>query len=305
MTETQKRNWCFTLNNYCEEDICKLDKIDCKYMVYGFEIGKNETPHLQGYLQLKKKLRMKGLKKMIDINKIHLEKQKGTVDEAANYCKKDKNFKERGKKSVQGERTDLEDTKDEILEGKLKIDDILENDPMMYHQYGRTLEKIEELYYKKKANKKFIERDCIWIFGETGCGKTKSVYDEHDMNDIYKHKNDKGWWDLYDNQKVCLMDDFRGNIEYGELLKLTDRYPESVIRRNKCPKPFTSEKIVITSSVGPWEVYKNLSKNDKLEQLYRRFKIIEMKEKTTKRLMPEEIKNREKEFKNSNLFHMG
>ncbi len=88
------RNWCFTLNNYTSEheDLLKTFFNEyCRYMVYGKEIGSKEhTPHLQGYIQLKNKLRMLSLKKKLGINTIHLELQRAKNNEdAKNYCLKD------------------------------------------------------------------------------------------------------------------------------------------------------------------------------------------------------------------------
>lgn len=95
------RNWCFTLNNYTSEDEDLLKSFFneyCRYMVYGKEIGSKEhTPHLQGYIQLKKKLRMLSLKKKIGINTIHLELQRAKNNEdAKNYCLKDGDIVEYG-----------------------------------------------------------------------------------------------------------------------------------------------------------------------------------------------------------------
>lgn len=103
------RNWCFTLNNYTSEDEDLLKSFFneyCRYMVYGKEIGSKEhTPHLQGYIQLKKKLRMLSLKKKIGINTIHLELQRAKNNEdARNYCLKDGDIIEYGEFTKQGSR---------------------------------------------------------------------------------------------------------------------------------------------------------------------------------------------------------
>ena len=95
------RNWCFTLNNYTSEheDLLKSFFNEyCRYMVYGKEIGSKEhTPHLQGYIQLKKKLRMLSLKKKLGINTIHLELQRAkNSEDARNYCLKDGDIVEYG-----------------------------------------------------------------------------------------------------------------------------------------------------------------------------------------------------------------
>lgn len=84
----QMYNWCFTLNNYTDEEIVAIKAIDYKYLVFGYEVGENGTPHLQGYIELTKRLRFGGVKKLFP-PRVHLEARRGTAEEAADYCKKD------------------------------------------------------------------------------------------------------------------------------------------------------------------------------------------------------------------------
>ena len=81
--------WCFTLNNYTIEDCSSIvltirDK--CKKAIVGKEVGENGTPHLQGYLELKKKGRPVGIFKN---SRIHFEKSKGDAESNETYCGKD------------------------------------------------------------------------------------------------------------------------------------------------------------------------------------------------------------------------
>lgn len=45
------QNWCFTLNNYTDEEIEVFKKAarDCSYAIIGKEVGESRTPHLQGF----------------------------------------------------------------------------------------------------------------------------------------------------------------------------------------------------------------------------------------------------------------
>ena len=49
-----KRNWCFTLNNYTESDITQIlmekHSKNCKQFCFQEEKGENEIPHLQGVI---------------------------------------------------------------------------------------------------------------------------------------------------------------------------------------------------------------------------------------------------------------
>lgn len=78
--------FCFTLNNYTNEDIIILQeimKVECDWFVFQEEIGESGTPHLQGTLKLKKKKRLTELKKWHQ--KVHWESTRAVKDSIV-YC---------------------------------------------------------------------------------------------------------------------------------------------------------------------------------------------------------------------------
>ncbi|GAC77766.1 replication protein, partial [uncultured marine virus] len=84
--------WCFTLNNYSEEEyssiVLQIEPYVKKYII-GKEIGEGGTPHLQGFIRFKTKRRPKSI---IDNKRIHWEKCKGSDSENYDYCSKDGDF---------------------------------------------------------------------------------------------------------------------------------------------------------------------------------------------------------------------
>ncbi len=60
-SSNQRKNWFFTWNNYNGEQSIKtlIDKFDsiCSKYIFQEEIGKNGTPHLQGCIELKNRMR--------------------------------------------------------------------------------------------------------------------------------------------------------------------------------------------------------------------------------------------------------
>lgn len=84
------KNWCFTINNYNQTDEVKIDTMfdhgHMNYIIYGREIGEQGTPHLQGYVQFKKKLRLNQVKQMIS-PRAHLEVSRGSPEINAQYCR--------------------------------------------------------------------------------------------------------------------------------------------------------------------------------------------------------------------------
>jgi hypothetical protein len=85
--------WCFTLNNYSEDDfikICSICSENCKSAGVGKEVGESGTPHLQGFVEFKKKSRPMTVFKAY--SGIHWEKMKGTVQDSILYCSKDGDY---------------------------------------------------------------------------------------------------------------------------------------------------------------------------------------------------------------------
>lgn len=90
---TPSKKWCFTLNNYDDDDVIKMidyfKSLDIEYII-GKEHSASGTPHLQGYVELKKKSRpsmFKGLP--FKWNKAHWEVARGTTWDNIKYCSKE------------------------------------------------------------------------------------------------------------------------------------------------------------------------------------------------------------------------
>jgi hypothetical protein len=71
------RNWCFTLNNYGTEEYEKLKELG-SYIILGKEVGENNTPHVQGYVEFDSPIRFNKLRKF-NI-RIHWERRRGSQE---------------------------------------------------------------------------------------------------------------------------------------------------------------------------------------------------------------------------------
>ena len=92
--------WCFTLNNYTENEVGALvqrfsDLSDKYYFIVGKEVGAQGTPHLQGYIE-KKTGRFRPLPcfevKRDGVNAMHFERAKGSRKQNYKYCSKEFDF---------------------------------------------------------------------------------------------------------------------------------------------------------------------------------------------------------------------
>lgn len=138
--------------SFLEEEPFYDDKL-IKYLVYGKEIcPTTNKEHWQGAVYFKNPVSIKQAQKILKIGNSHMEtvQKSNNIEDAYNYCKKDGKFKEFGSIPKQGKRTDLDEVKNEIVSGLVTVDDIAIENPMMFHQYGRTLERIEDIVMRQK-----------------------------------------------------------------------------------------------------------------------------------------------------------
>lgn len=249
-----KKSWAFTLNNYTEEEEKQLKDLECNYIVYGHEVGQEGTPHLQGHIVFKTAKRLSGLKKINE--RIHWSE---TIDEeaSANYCMKDKNYFTKDNRK-QGKRSDLTEAI-ETLRAK-GMQQVKTDHPETYVRFYRGLEQLS-MDDSIRNFKPYVE----WIFGSTGTGKTRYVYERE--TDLWISGRDLRFWNGYQNQEATLFDDFRGDFcTFHELLRILDRYPMTVDVKGGY-RNLNSKRMYITSCYPPTDVYKT---REDISQLVRR-----------------------------------
>jgi len=161
------------------------------------------------------------------------------------------------------------------MSGKITVDEITLENPDMTHQYGRTLDRIEAIALRKKFRKWMTKGE--WYFGETGSGKSHIAYEGFSPETHYVvslGQLARGFWTGYTGQEVVIINEFRGQISFGELMDLVDKWPKSVDVKCKEPVPFLAKRFIITGPKPPAETYSGMvDKGDSIEQLYRRFKV--------------------------------
>lgn len=260
---SRARAWCFTINNYTDDEVIACDEIECTYIVYGDEIGTEGTPHLQGYVEFKDAKSLASVKKLLG-GRCHLEKRRGTPLEASNYCKEDGRFFERGKLSNQGKRTDLDEIADLVKnEG---VQGVIETRPDAFIKYGRNIERLAEYLYVPRTTKPEV----IWLYGLTGTGKTLEATKRSDSYYIW---NGKKWWNGYRQQEVVIIDDYSWNKsedDFRELLRLLNEYTIQVETKGGMVY-FNSPIIYITCEFPPHAIF---PVGNTLNQVLRRIDII-------------------------------
>jgi len=126
-----------------------------------------------------------------------------------------------------------------------------------------------------------MPKDCIWITGAPGIGKSRYVRDNFDK--VYLKPQNK-WWDGYKQETVILLDDFDlGGHFLGHYLKIWgDCYPfNAEIKGSTCVPVY--DKFFITSNYLPSDIFcqgNDISRHDPMivEAITRRFKLMTVKD---------------------------
>ncbi|AXQ66002.1 MAG: helicase [Cressdnaviricota sp.] len=277
----------FVVTNFnCDEDILKNLVVEGKLRFIAY--GKEKCPttgkdHFQQYVMFHNQRSVSGK----SLNKIgnmfgpvhcNVEPMMGSLSSNAVYCSKEGELVKLGDEPKQGSRADLKDVLARIGSGETTVEDICLDDPSFYHQYGRTLTKAEDIMRRRMHRTEMTKG--IWYYGETGAGKSHAAFEGYDPLTHYVKPVLDEWWDGYTGQETVIVNDFRGQIPFSEMLNLVDKWPHYVKRRCREPTPFLAKRLIVTSSMAPCEVYSGVTQDaDSLAQLDRRFEVIKVAQK--------------------------
>lgn len=274
--QPQSKNWVFT--SYQEDAPIFIETL-MMFLAYEQETcPETGRKHWQGYVSMLRKTTLSAIKTNVN-ESWHWEIMRGSFSDNQAYCNKEGGLVKFGTCPIdqQGVRNDVNAVRARLINGE-NLDDIILTEPYLYQRAGRVMERLNEIILRSRRRN--WETRIIWFYGPTGTGKTREVYEREEKSSLYIKplgRADVNWWDAYRGEEAILLDDFRGQLDYDELLRLADRYPMTVSRRGREPLPFLAKRIYITSALRPDEVY--LSQNargDSLRQLERR--VVELKQ---------------------------
>ncbi len=277
----RSRGWVYTLNNYTAEDIDLVKLIECRFHIFAKEIGESLTPHLQGFIYFPNALRLSSLRTKFLPAKPHFEKMMGTVQQAADYCRKEwladmDNVDQPWSKGSQplSQRQKGLCTKEQFAETWAhakagEIDSIIDKYPDLALRYYGTILKIRRDFQVRPENLKRL--DNIWVWGNPETGKSEYV---RTLGTYYVKSLNK-WWLQYHTTKepnVILEEFGRSHACLGHHIKLwADKYPFMAEDKNGGGW-LRPSRIFVTSNYSIEQIWPD----DKQMQLAvkRRFKVI-------------------------------
>lgn len=286
----QAKHFVFTWNNYTLEPEAFVDlwMPHVSYAVFQKEIGNGTagvpegTKHYQGYMELKKPMRITQLVKIL--SGPHYAKRRGSREQARDYCMKaetrDLSAPDCGPHEInsfqtvaQGKRTDLEGYAQLIREGATN-QQLAEQMPGVHLKYAKHARTYRADVTPWRPDD-FVPT-VYWFHGRTGTGKTRTAVDmavEYAGEDGYWiSSKDLTWFDGYEQKKVAIIDDFRAkSIAFPFLLRILDRYEVEVPFKGGFYK-WIPELIIITTPKDVEGTYEGKAKyqQEDLAQLKRR-----------------------------------
>lgn len=271
----RQRLWCFTQFDM-DFDFKKLfeEKItQIRFLAWGRETcPETGREHFQGFVYFHNVQGNVG-----KLNKwfgsAHLSAAKGTLAENEAYCSKEENYVTLGDKPPgRGARTDIEAEVERVLTGNVTCDQLVLENPAFMHQYGRTMDRVEDIALRKRCRETMTVG--TWYTGPTGAGKSHACFDDFNPETHYVKPLKDQWWDGYKGQEIVILNEFRGEIPYGELMALVDEWPHYVRRRGREPVPFLAKQVKVSSIMSPKECYsKYLEGSADMSEFDRRFQV--------------------------------
>lgn len=266
------RAFCFTLNNYTDEDIARIKNLgNYRYVVYGKEVGESGTPHLQGFIYYYSNRSLRAL--IRDIPRAHFELKRGTFTQAIEYCKKDGDFVEVGSKPFdQHEKGDKSKEKWSAIMEKAKVGDekwLLEQYPDVYFKHLGCF-RSHRVFDLTTMDYSDAETPHEWWYGDTGTGKSRML--DSAYPDAYP-KNVSKWWCSYKGEETVHIEEWPlglGDIMVHHLKKWVDRY-KFLAEYKGGSFVIRPKKIIVTSNFSLEQCFPNAAD---LGPLRRRFKVI-------------------------------
>ncbi len=280
--QSRSRKWQLTINNpdklglpheQIKKNISSLKSV--RYYCMCDEQGSTYHTHL--FIYSNNAISFETLFKRF--NGAHIESAKGSCLDNRNYIRKDGKHKDTDKAE-----TNLPDTFEEWGEipaerqEKVKqseaIVEMIEDGAStvdIIKAYPTAITKQQHIHQYRQEylkNKYSVWRDVevIFIYGNTGVGKTRYVMEKYGYTNVCKVSNYAHPFDNYDGQDVILFDEFNGQITLTDMLQFLDGYP-CMLPARYADRVACFTKAYIISNTKLEEQYHNV-KNDNISQWY-------------------------------------
>ena len=276
---SQARKWALVINNPqdCGFDHSAITKVLGRFSLVYFcladEIAETGTYHTHVFLYSLSPIRFSTLKNRFPV--AHIEKAYGSAQENRAYIRKEGKWSESKKSetSVEGSFMEwgiLPSEKEEkspqmcklirsIRDG-MSTTEILDDAPNLAFRV-RDIDALRQILLAERYAVENRDLSVSYIFGASGTGKTRGIYERHNPRDICRITNYRAGkgisFDSYQGQDVLVFEEFHSQIPVEDMLNFLDIYPLSLpARYNDRVACYT--KVYITSNLPLEKQYQSV-----------------------------------------------
>ena len=279
---TQSRKWSLVINNPQE---CGLDhsaiveilrKFSPAYFCMADEIATTGTYHTHIFLYSPSPIRFSTVKNRFPT--AHIDKTYGSAKENRDYIRKEGKWAETDKAETKVPDTflewgDMPAEKEEKAPHMYKLiqevrdgistANIIEGSPNLAFRV-RDIDTLRQTLLSDRYASENRKIEVWYIFGASGTGKTRGIYERHDAKDICRitnYRNGRGIsFDGYTGQDVLVFEEFHSQIPIEDMLNYLDIYPLSLPARYS-DRVACYTRVYITSNLPLEKQYRNVQWN--------------------------------------------
>ena len=223
------------------------------------EVSESGYVHWQGILYAKSQVRFSTLKRKFP-DQWHMESAR-SPEALRRYVEKSESRVLSVKPLVVGDVPEIrndnqEKTIKEVIHGLVFEDgatfsQIVEDYPESAHFLNAVREWVQ--IRDRKLAQGFRQMTCTYLWGAPGVGKTRWAYDQFGQ-DVYRVVDYTHPWDTYEGQSVIVLDEFYGDLKWGQFLAVLDGHPLLLPARYS-DRPALHTRVVVISNKPLWEQY--------------------------------------------------
>lgn len=281
--KAQSRKMLITFNNPQESGydhpiiIGLVRKLGPQYFCLADEIGnQSHTYHTHLFLYRPSPIRFRTIKKTFPT--AHIDIAYGTAKEIRDYVRKEGKWENTDKAETRVSGTFFEEgimpTESEersprkarlleMIKSGASDSQILDADPTnIFHI--KDFDQVRQTVLSDKYSGENRNVVVSYIYGQTGVGKTRSIYQSFHAKDVCRitsyRANNGALFDAYKGQDVLVFDEYSGQIPIEEMLTYLDRYPV-MLRARYFDRVAAFTKVYILSNFALEEQYQKIQKD--------------------------------------------
>lgn len=265
MADNKAKRWCFTINNWTQQDADRLQELTAEggpaqYLVFQSERGHEQnTPHLQGFIILKKPNRLTWMKNHVS-NTAHFEVARGTNQQCKEYCTKDDTYSgDIRHESGEMPQAEAPKAKERLAIAAEELDMVKEGykRPREISTYALLQSGFIAAYKELTTDILGPYREdlkIITLIGPPGTGKSYAIHQFWPDSGRCIIGNN-GVWFQNPTAKTMVFEEFNGQIQLQRMLQYLDPYPMALEVKGRMA-PAMYDTVVITSNTRPDAWYK-------------------------------------------------